>query len=409
MAVIMLSGLSPNVIEVPGAGAKMRRALKWIGWAVLATVLAAAAFGVWKRDEITRLLAVNSLFSAGKIVGNFSSMDKLFLHKAIPRGDAPVSALPMGSPATLPAELAGYMTQRNVTAIVVLKNGQVVHESYHLGTGPDDLRISWSVAKSFLSALTGILLDEGVLSNLNDRVTKYAPSLAGSAYDRATIKDVLQMSSGVMFNEDYLDFHSDINRMGRILAVGGSMDEFAAGLTESITAPGEKWKYVSIDTHVLGMVLRGASGRAIPDLIGEEILAPLGLEAEPYYLVDGFDVAFVLGGLNMTTRDYARFGQMIANGGRWNGRQIVPAEWIAVSTVPNANTAPGETGYGYQWWVPEGSGPGQFMARGIYGQYIYIDQPRNIVIALNSADRKFREPGVAQQNVAMFRLIADSL
>ncbi len=284
-----------------------------------------------------------------------------------------------------------------------------MHESYHLGTGPDDRRISWSVAKSFLSALTGIFVDEGVIESLNDQVTKYAPALAGSAYDGATIKNVLQMSSGVTFNEDYLDFHSDINRMGRILALGGSMDGFAAALSESNSAPGEKWQYVSIDTHVLGMVLRGATGAGIPELLGAKIITPLGLEAAPYYLTDGYDVAFVLGGLNMTTRDYARFGQMIANGGRWNGLQIVPADWIAVATVPSANTAPGATGYGYQWWIPVGAGPGQFMARGIYGQYIYIDRPRNVVIALNSADRKFREPGIAQQNEAMFRLIADSL
>ena len=387
----------------------MRRALKWIGWTLLTVLIVAAAVGVWKREEITRLLAVNTLFSEEKIVGNFSGMDALFLHTPLPNGNGPASALPAGEPASLPEELSDFIIQRRVTALVVLKNGQIVHEDYHLGTGPEDRRIGWSVSKSFLSALTGIFVNEGVIESLNDPVTKYAPALAGSAYDGATIKNVLQMSSGVTFNEDYLDFHSDINRMGRVLALGGSMDGFAAGLSESSARPGERWQYVSIDTHVLAMVLRGATGASLTELMGVKITTPLGLESDPYYLTDGFGVAFALGGLNMTTRDFARFGQMIANGGRWNGQQIVPADWIAVSTVPSANTEPGMTGYGYQWWIPVGAGPGQFMARGIYGQYIYIDRPRNIVIALNSADRKFREPGIAQQNEAMFRLIADSL
>lgn len=387
----------------------MCRALKWIGWIVLTVLIVAAAVGIWKREEITRLLAVNTLFAEEKIVANFSGMDGLFLHTALPTGNGPGSTLPAGEPATLPDEVSKFIDERNVTALVILKNGQIVHESYHLGTGADDRRIGWSVSKSFLSALAGIFVDEGVIESLNDPVTKYAPALAGSAYDGATIKNVLQMSSGVKFNEDYLDYDSDINRMGRTLALGGSMDGFAAGLTESSAPPGERWQYVSIDTHVLGMVLRGATGASVTELMGVKLIAPLGLESDAYYLTDGYDVAFALGGLNMTTRDFARFGQMIANGGRWNGRQIVPADWIAVSTVPSANTDPGMTGYGYQWWIPAGAGPGQFMARGIYGQYIYIDRPRNIVIALNSADRQFREPGVAQQNEAMFRLIADSL
>ena len=120
-------------------------------------------------------------------------------------------------------------------------------------------------------------------------------------------------------------------------------------------------------------------------------------------------MAFVLGGLNMTTRDYARFGMMYLRGGRWNGRQIVPADWVAESTAPTAPTDPGAIGYGYQWWVPAGAEPGQFMARGIYGQYIYVDRVNEVVIATTAADRQFREDGVAGENVRIFRQIAASL
>lgn len=374
---------------------------------VLAVVLVViAALALWKREEIGRLMAVNSLFAADRIVENFSHMDRLFLSRPLSRGEGPVSPLPMGAQVTLAPEVADWITARNVTAMVILKDGQIVHESYHLGTGPDDLRISWSVAKSFLSALFGIVLAEGHIDSLDDPVTKYVPELAGSAYDGATVRHILTMSSGVAFTEDYLDFWSDINRMGRVLALGQSMDGFATGLKDRAAEPGSQWKYVSIDTHILGMIIRGATGEDIPDLMERHILAPLGVEAAPYYVTDGYGVSFVLGGMNMTTRDYARFGQMIAQGGVWQGRQIVPQDWVEASTRPSA---PGGAGYGYQWWIADDAGPGEVNAQGIYGQYIWIDRARNIVIVVNAADRGFEEPGVATGNIALFRRIADGL
>ena len=191
--------------------------------------------------------------------------------------------------------------------------------------------------------------------------------------------------------------------MGRVLALGGRMDDFAAGLTETFAPPGETWQYVSIDTHVVGMVVRGATNRTVADLLSEKIIQPLGLEYAPYYVSDGVGTAFVLGGLNITTRDYARFGQMFAQRGTWQGRQVVPADWVDASTRASA---PGGAGYGYQWWIPGGSAPGEYMARGVYGQYIYIDTARQVVIVTTAADRQFREPGANQQNVDMFRAIA---
>jgi len=349
-----------------------------------------------KREELGRLMAVQSLFSADKIVGNFSAMGDAFLTTPIPRGEMPV----------VPFETD---IRPLPTSLLVLKDGVIVAEEYFQGTQADDLRISWSVAKSFLSTLMGILVDEGVIASIDVPVTDYAPSLRGSAYDGTTIKDVLQMSSGVVFDEDYLKFSSDINRMGRILALGGSMDSFAEDLSETFAVPGTEWQYVSIDTHVLGMVIRGATGRSIPDLLSEKIISKLGFEREPTYITDGYGVAFVLGGLNITTRDYARFAQMIAQDGMWQGQQVVPRDWIAESTQAIAPTAPGDIGYGYQWWVPVGATPGQFMGRGVYGQYIYIDQPRDVVIVVTAADRAFRERGVGRANENMFRLIAESL
>lgn len=387
----------------------MRRYLKWGLRLLVVVALVAAGLAAWKREEITRLMAVNSLFAEEKIVNNFSAMDTMFLTRALSRGDGPVSALPVGVAAILPSGVEDWINERMVTGLVVLKDGKIVAETYFHDTEADDLRISWSMAKSWISALFGIVLEEGAIASLDDPVTKYAPSLKGSAYDTATVRNVLNMASGVAFDEDYLDYDSDINRMGRVLALGGSMDEFTAGLVDRNGEAGDSWHYVSIDTHVIGMVLRGATGRDIPTLLEEKLLMPMGLQAAPYYITDGHGVAFVLGGLNMTTRDYARLGQMYLQDGRWNGRQIVPADWVRASTVASAPTDAGATQYGYQWWLPADARDGEFFARGIYGQYIYVNRPLGVVIAVNAADRKFREPGVNDQNIAMFRRIAESL
>lgn len=360
-----------------------------------------------KGSEIRRLLAVNSLFEEENIVYNFGHMPELFFHEELDRGDGPVSEFTR-NPKELP-ELSDWIDERSLTSIVVLHNGELVHEDYFKGTSAEDRRISWSVAKSFLSALAGIYVDEGVIESIDDPVTKYVPSLTGSAYDGTTVKDVLQMSSGVQFNEDYLDPKSDINRMGRALALGRSMDRFAEKLRERSGPAGEHWHYVSIDTHVVGMVIEGATGQRIADLMSERIMIPLGLEETPIYITDKGGTAFVLGGLNMPTRDYARFGQMFLQNGEYGGTQVVSASWVHESTRPSANTDDGEPGYGYFWWTPDRTSDGEYFARGIYGQYVYVNEADQVVIAINSADRQFKEEGAHAQNIDMFRSISEAL
>ena len=392
----------------------MKTFLKWLGLGLIMGILMVAVIAIWEREKVARLMAVNSLFSEERIVTNFTAMDTMFENVIVPSNPSASNTLNSGPPMDMPAGFETWTQDRAVTGIIVLQNGVIRHESYPLTAEDEDdpamsRRISWSVAKSFLSTLMGILHEDGTIPDLDAQVTQYVPSLAGSAYDGASIKDVLQMSSGVTFDEDYLDFWSDINKMGRVLALGQSMDGFAEGLDDTFTDAGVEWQYVSIDTHIVGMVIRGATGRSIPDLLSEKVIMPLGPRVEPYYVTDGFGVAFVLGGLNLTTHDYALFGHMIANGGISFGTRIVSEAWIEESTSPSAPTATGEIGYGYQWWIPVGATEGQFMARGIYGQYIYIDRPRGVVIAVNGADRNFREDGASDSNIAMFRAIAEGL
>jgi len=392
----------------------MKIFLKWVLRGILLCVALIAIVVVLQREKLGNLMAVNSLFSEDRIVENFTQMDTMFEAAVMTTDTSAPNELALGVRMDMPAGFSTWVNDRAVTGIVVLQNGVIRYEDYPLtAEGEDDpassRRISWSVAKSFLSILTGILHEDGTIPDLDALVTQYEPSLSNTAYDGATIRDVLQMSSGVEFDEDYLDFWSDINKMGRILALGQSMDGFAEGLDTTFAPAGQQWQYVSIDTHIIGMVIRGATGRSIPDLLSEKVIAPLRPTSTPYYLTDGYGVAFVLGGLNLTTHDYALFGHMVANGGISFGTRIVSEEWIIESTTPSANTTPDQYGYGYQWWVPIGATEGQFMARGIYGQYIYIDRPRGVVIAVNGADREFRNEGVADSNVDMFRQIAESL
>lgn len=399
----MPSKLAKTVIQ-------MKKYLKRAFIALLPVALVLRAVLLLRYTELKRLFAVNTLFSAKKIIHNFSHMDDAFLHVPVSRGDGPRSIFSETKRLYLNSELEAWIVTRQVTALVVLKDANLAYENYYLGTRPDDLRVSWSVAKSFLSALTGILLDEGAIESLDDLVVKYAPMLKGSAYDKVSLLNVLQMSSGVMFDEEYLDKNSDINRMGRELALGGTLDGFAANLQDRFAEPGEVMQYVSIDTHVISMVLRGATGRSIPDLLSDKIIKHLGLERAPYYLTDGEGVAFALGGLNLTTRDYARFGLMIQQDGEYDGKQIVPKDWIRASTAASAKTLLGEDRYGYQWWIAANDPKeGEFFARGVYGQYIYIDRDAKAVIAINSANTQFLDEGVGEDNIEVLRSIVAML
>jgi CubicO group peptidase (beta-lactamase class C family) len=227
------------------------------------------------------------------------------------------------------------------------------------------------------------------------------------------------MSSGVAFNEDYLDFHSDINRLGRIIGVGGSMDAFAQGMEQKAWEPGTYNHYVSVDTHVLGMVLRKVSGEPIANFIRDNVFAKLGMEAAPYFVSDKMQEPFILGGLNLITRDYARIGLMMAQGGQIGGTRIVSSGWVAKSTAQSAPPPDpvraampdGVLGYGYQWWLPPAAKVGEYFAIGIYGQYIYVDTARRLVISLNSADRNFKECNgqVTLNNLRVFQQISKYL
>lgn len=391
---------------------------------LIAATIAIAGTAALNRGSLVNLHKVITLFDEDKIVHNFVNM-----HEALPTITVSSNSEPYyfnSAAQALPEsfEFNGetistdeYLQRSATTALVVLKAEDITHESYYSGTKAEDKRISWSVAKSFLSAIIGVAVEQGKIKSLNDLVTDYAPSLKGSGYDGITIKNVLQMSSGVRFNEDYGDFFSDINRMGRLLALGGSFDEFAASLTNE-REQGTYLHYVSIDTHVLGMVLRGATGESIVDLFQKQLWNKLHPEADTFYLTDELGEPMVLGGLNMRSVDYLKFGKLYRDNGKWNGEQVIPESWVHASVTPDApHLMPGERdnadldlGYGYQWWLPVDADE-EFMALGIYDQFIYVNKKSNIVIVKNSANINFMDNNFesGHESAEFFRAIVKSL
>ncbi len=305
-----------------------------------------------------------------------------------------------------------YLDASFTTGFLVIQNSKLVYEKYFAGNSESTQYISWSMAKSVVSALFGIAISEGYIQSINQTVDEYLPELIGSGYEGVKIKDVLQMSAGLKFNEDYGDFKSDINRWGRWFAFGASQNKFAASLVRE-GEPGKNLHYVSINTHVLGMIITKATGQRLSDYLEEKLWRPMGMEYDAYWLCDNSGMEVALGGLNITLRDYAKIGQLFLKQGLWEGVQIVPKEWVTASITPDAPHLMPENnklfGYGYQWWIPQGS-EGEFMAMGVYNQYIYVNPTSSTVIAVNSANYRYNEDEnpYADQKVILelFRAIA---
>ncbi|GGG40393.1 serine hydrolase domain-containing protein [Bizionia arctica] len=376
-------------------------------------------FGIWFYPKYKMLNLTMHLFEEDQIVHNFRSFETVW-PVAIMEAPDNKFVYPKGTPLELPEDFqydgTDYNTQKYIedawtTGLLVIQNDSLVYENYYLGNTESTRNISWSMAKSFISALIGIAVEEGDIKSIEENVEVYVPELKGSAYEGVRIKDVLQMSTGVAFNEDYGDFSSDINRWGRGFAMGGSQDEFAASLERELE-PGTVNHYVSINTHVLGMILKRATGKPITEYMQEKLYNPLGMEYDGYWLLDGSNMEMVLGGLNLTLRDYAKAGTLFLNKGVFNGKQIVPETWIEDSTIPDGtHVQPSDDslGYGYQWWIPE-SNQGEYMAMGVYGQYIYVNPTTNTVIVQLSANPKYNDktnvPSTSFSHLALFRAIA---
>ena len=371
-----------------------------------------------------RVHKVKTLYDKDKIVYNFLNMDKIFPTREIKasKNPKPLKRNIKTLPETFFFEgeeknLQEYLDYFWSDGMIVLHKNEMVYENYWLGNNENKRHISWSVAKSFISALVGIAYEEGLIDSLDDPVTKYLDDFKETGYDGVTIKDILQMSSGVLFNEDYADYDSDINRFGRAVATGTSMRDFSKTLTRE-REPGTYMHYVSINTQVLGFLLQEVTNKSISQYLYNKIWNPLGMEDSAYFILDDVKDEFALGGLNATLRDYAKFGLLYLQNGRWNDNQIISKQWIEDShSTDGIHLVPGERetssnpwGYGYQWWVP-GFPDTDYTASGVYNQYIYIDPLSEIVIAKTSSNFKYTSELQMSKDMhmAMFRAIANHI
>ncbi len=336
---------------------------------------------------------------------SFIHMDEYLPTKTVHKADQPF-IFPRKENIELPEEfmhndnsynIQHFIDSSDTQGFLVIQNDTIIYENYWKGQQEDIQHISWSMAKSYISALFGIAIEEGHIKSINQTVDEYLPKLKGSGYEGVKIKDVLQMSSGIAFDETYSDPQSDIQQYWQGFVFGESQDEFTSKMVNA-TTPGTYNKYVSMDTHVLGMIIVKATGRTLTDYLEEKLWKPLGTEFDAYWLVDAHGMEMALGGLNATLRDYAKIGRLYLNKGNWNGKQIVPAAWCEASVsateehlLPESeNSSDPGMGYGYQWWIADGN-EGEFLAMGVFNQHIYINPTTNTIIVKNSANKNFYE------------------
>lgn len=318
-------------------------------------------------------------------VAGYRNMDKVFPTRIIKAGGKP-SAMPEHRVDLDDVQISyedgrlttdDYFGRRNVAGLLVIKNGHIVYERYGLGNSRDTKWVSFSVAKSVTSLLVGAAIRDGHIKSVDGMVTDYLPRMKGSSYDQASIRNILQMASGVAWNEDYADPDSDISRMVGIGTL--AQEEYLRGRPVD-APPGEVFNYNTAETGMVGDLLRAAIGNKLSTYLSEKIWRPFGMEADANWKLQEPGGGEIGGaGISATLRDYGRLGLFaLADGWLADGTPVLADNWMAESTAPSK----GNPGYGYLWWLGEG---GAFWATGIFRQGIYVDPRERIVIALHSA------------------------
>lgn len=289
--------------------------------------------------------------------------------------------LPEGEALDVGMDVDAYMASQRAAALVIVHDGKIRLEQYGLEFGPEGRWTSFSVAKSFTSTLVGAAIKDGYIKSIDDMVSEYIPDLKGSAYDNVTIKQLLTMTSGVKWNEDYGDPRSDVALFTAHKPEPG-VDVTVSYMRqlESEAEPGTKWVYKTGETNLIGVLASSAANKPLAQYLSETVWQPFGMEQDATWLLGstGHEVSGCC--IQAATRDYARFGLFIMGGGIADGEQVLPDGWISEATTKQADIGRPGHGYGYQWWTLD---DGADIAQGIFGQGIFIDPKRNLVIASN--------------------------
>ncbi|MFO1245527.1 MAG: serine hydrolase [Ramlibacter sp.] len=312
--------------------------------------------------------------------------------------------LPPGPPLKLPLDLDAYMAGQRSAALLIVHNGKLRLERYGLGFDAAGRWTSFSVAKSFTSTLVGAALRDGHIRSMDDKVSDYIPQMKGSAYDAVSIRQLLTMTSGVKWNEDYADPNADVAKFNNHKPDDGSdaLVSYMRQLPREVPA-GTRWLYSTGETNLVGVLVSQAVKKPLSQYLQEKLWQPLGMEQQATWILSrtGHEISGCC--IQAAARDYARFGQFIADGARINGQSLVPDGWLAEATTARTPIGQPGRGYGYQWWTYD---DGTFAARGIFGQGIFIDPQRKLVIVSNANwAGGARDPVASEAREAFYRAV----
>jgi CubicO group peptidase (beta-lactamase class C family) len=364
---------------------------KKIALGLVAALVVAAGAGWLALDKETRALLATVptnrdvlFWSQPQRDAAFRALDRLPVlakSRVVAAGPAAMPLTP-GAPLNLGLDVDAYMAGQRAAALIVLHDGKLRLERYGLGFDAGGRWTSFSVAKSITSTLVGAALRDGFIRSMDDKVSDYIADMKGSAYDDVSIRQLLTMTSGVKWNEDYADPRSDVALFNKHQPEEGvdALVSYMRRLPREAPA-GTRWHYSTGETNLVGVLLRQATRKPLASYLSEKIWAPAGMEQQATWILSrtGNEISGCC--IQAATRDFARFGQFVLDGARIKGQSIVPDGWLAEATSERTGIGQPGRGYGYQWWT---YADGTFAARGIFGQGIFIDPKRRIVIASNA-------------------------
>lgn len=365
--------------------------LKKIALGTLAVLVVAGVAGWFSLDKETRgflaTVPTNTdilFWSESQRDAAFRALDRMPLlakSRVVAAGPTP-SPLPPGPPLKLPVDVDAFMAGQRSAALLVVHDGKLRLERYGLGFDGDGRWTSFSVAKSMTSTLVGAALRDGHIRSMDDKVSDYIPQMKGSAYDDVSIRHLLTMTSGVQWNEDYGDPNSDVARFNNHKPQEG-VDALVSYLRKLPRAapPGTRWNYSTGETNLVGVLLTQATNKPLATYLSQKVWLPVGMEQQATWILSrtGKEISGCC--VQASPRDIARFGVFLANGARVGGQAIVPDGWLAEATTPRASIGRPGLSYGYQWWTYD---DGSYSARGIFGQGLFVDPKRKIVVVTNA-------------------------
>lgn len=358
----------------------------------------------------------------GEQFATFSATERSFPTRTVARGAIPVAGLRYAEQKLADlsivtdkenCDLVDYVSRNRLVGLTIVKDSTVLHERYESGLTPATRWISMSMAKSVATTLVGAAIHDRYIGGVDDPLTDYLPALRGSGYDGVSIRQLMHMTSGVEWDDTHTNPRSHRRHMLELQVGGrhGAIMEYMATLPR-VAEPGRVWNYSTGETHVVGALVKAATGKWLADYLSEKIWSRVGMQSDACWWLEAENGLEVAGsGLCATMSDYVRFGLFALNGGTADGEQVVPGDWFKEAGGA-ARQGDQPLNYGYMWWpVPDRSGSfrdGAFSARGIFGQYIYINPARNLLVTVLScrAKPKFAE---AILDNDFFNAVADAI